>query len=132
MVGIDTNVLVRFVTKDDEKQWKQADAYLKSNCTEENPGWIACIVACEVVWVLSSGYNYGKKEILALLNQLLLVTALQFENREAVRRAVTNYEHGSADFSDYLIAALNTNNGCERTITFDKKAAKSPDFELLR
>ncbi|MBC2604440.1 PIN domain-containing protein [Pelagicoccus albus] len=131
MVGIDTNVLVRFVTQDDETQFLKVSQFLNQNCTEESPGWISSIVLCELVWVLSSGYGYKRSQIGKLLNQLLVVTSLRFENRTCVRTAVEDFVEGNADFSDYLIAASNQKHGCSTTVTLDKKAGKHPGFHLL-
>lgn len=131
MVGIDTNVLVRFVTRDDEKQWSRVEKYLNACCSEQHPGWISSIVLCEFIWVLSSGYGYRKADIVRLLDQLLVVSSLEFETKESVREAVNEYRDGPADFSDYLIAAHNKANGCRKTVTLDKRAAKHPGFELL-
>lgn len=131
MIGLDTNILVRFVTRDDEKQWKRVDAFLKKSCSSEDPAWISCIVLCEVVWVLSSGYEYAKADIVNLLKQLILTAEVKLEAHDAVRVALKEFEKGKADLSDYLIGHLNKQRGCETTITFDKKAAKSASFSLI-
>jgi predicted nucleic-acid-binding protein len=131
VIGLDTNILVRFVTRDDEKQWKRVDAFLKKSCSSEDPAWISCIVLCEVVWVLSSGYEYAKADIVNLLKQLILTAEVKLEAHDAVRVALKEFEKGKADLSDYLIGHLNKQRGCETTITFDKKAAKSASFSLI-
>lgn len=63
MTGIDTNVLVRYLTRDDPVQYKQAKTFLESTCSEENPGYINTIVLCEMVWVLKAAYNCTRDEI---------------------------------------------------------------------
>jgi len=131
MIGLDTNVLVRYFTRDDERQWKRVDAYLKKSCSSKNPGWISCIVLCEVVWVLTRGYGYAKSDILKLLEQLCLTAEIRVEAHDCVRGAVQDCKNGKADFSDYLIGRLNKERGCETTITFDRKAANHPSFSLL-
>jgi predicted nucleic-acid-binding protein len=131
MVGLDTNILVRFVTRDDEPQWKLVDAFLKENCSSKNPGWISCIVLCEMVWVLSAGYEYSKTDIVHLLQQLILTAEIKIEAHDEIRKTLKEFESGKADFSDYLIGYLNKEQGCELTITLDKKAASHSSLKLL-
>ncbi|MCZ6674614.1 MAG: type II toxin-antitoxin system VapC family toxin [Verrucomicrobia bacterium] len=132
MTGLDTNILVRYFTRDDPKQWKLVNTFLESNCDSKNSGWISSIVLCEVVWVLSTGYEYSKSQIITLLNQLLLTAELRMEAHDTVRQVIKDYETGNADFSDYLIGRLNQKTGCETTITFDKKVAAHLSFTLLK
>ncbi len=131
MIGLDTNILVRFVTRDDEKQWKRVNAFLEKNCSSKDPAWISSIVLCEVVWVLSSGYEYARSDIVSLLKQLLLTAEIKLEEHDAVRVATKEFENGKADFSDYLIGHLNKKRRCNTTITFDKKAADYALFTLI-
>lgn len=132
MVGLDTNILVRFVTRDDAKQWAKVSTYLEANCTKESPGWVALIVLCELLWVLESGYEYEKKELLTLIETLLTTAELKVEEHDVVRTALTDYTNGKADFSDYIIGRLNIEKGCAHTISFDKKASKNSAFILLK
>jgi predicted nucleic-acid-binding protein len=131
MIGLDTNILVRFVTRDDDEQWQLVDRYLKANCSSKQPGWISCIVLCEMVWVLARGYDYSKEEILRLLRQLLLIAELTIQEHDSVRSAMKDFENGKADFSDYLIGHLNAKHGCETTVTLDLRAADHSTFTLL-
>ena len=128
MIGLDTNILVRFVTRDDQDQWQQVNTFLKANCSSKNPGWVSCIVLCEVVWVLSRGYRYAKEDIVTLLQQLILTSELKVEAHDCVSSALRDFEKGKADFSDYLIGHLNRKQGCETTFTFDQKAADHATF----
>lgn len=131
MIGLDTNILVRYFTRDDERQWKRVDAYLNKRCSSKTPGWISCIVLCEVVWVLSRGYGYRKSDILKLLEQLVLTAEMRLESHDCVRGAVLDWKKGKADFSDYLIGRMNLERGCETTITLDRKAASHESFTVL-
>jgi len=131
MIGLDTNILVRYFTRDDERQWKRVDAYLKKRCSSKNPGWISCIVLCEIVWVLTRGYEYAKSDILKLLEQLSLTSEIKLESHDCVRAVLHDWKAGKADFSDYLIGRLNKEKGCETTLTLDKKAAGHSTFSLL-
>ena len=131
MIGLDTNVLVRYVTRDDERQWKRVDAYLEKHCSSKSPGWISCIVLCEFVWVLSRGYEYAKSDVSKLLEQLSHTIELRLESHDCVRGAIEDYKVGKADFSDYLIGRLNKERGCDTTVTLDRKASSHARFTLL-
>jgi predicted nucleic-acid-binding protein len=130
--GIDTNVLVRFLTGDDPKQSRAAERLLRRSCTPAEPGWIGLIVLCEVVWVLQRGYGYRRQEIAAVVSQLLATAELELEDADAVRRALALYKDGKADFSDGLLAVRNAGAGARITYTFDRKAASLPGFELVK
>jgi predicted nucleic-acid-binding protein len=130
--GIDTNVLVRFLTGDDPKQSQAAERLLKRKCSPAKPGWIGLIVLCELVWVLQRGYGYRREEISAVVSQLLATAELEIEDSDAVREALALYETGKADFSDGLLALCNARAGAEITYTFDRKAGRLPGFELVK
>jgi predicted nucleic-acid-binding protein len=132
MIGIDTNVLIRYIVQDDPVQAKLATHYIENNCSNENPGFINQLVLCEVVWVLKRAYGYDKSIILKVIRQILLTVEFSIENSESSWKALKEYELGSADFSDYIIGISNKENDCEYTITFDKIASQNPNFILLR
>ena len=132
MIGIDTNVLVRFLTRDDPAQSMEAEKIMKKHCSCGNPGWIGVIVLCELVWVLQRGYHYKKKEICAVLGQLLRTAELEIEEKDSVRSALEVFELQSADFSDCLIIQRNRRAGVTHTYTFDKNASKVTGFKLIR
>ena len=131
MTGLDTNVLVRYLVRDDPGQTAKATRFIEAECTSESPGHISRIVLCELVWVLIGGYGYDKKDVLNVLEHLLAVTQLHVETPQAVKPAVAAYASGSADFADYLIVQTNRADGCARTVSFDKRAAKAGAFSLL-
>ena len=132
MSGLDTNVLVRYIVQDDPEQSKLATKFIETNCTAEQPGRVNTIVLCELTWVLSSGYGYDRNTIAAVLRGMFSSPELLIEEDEAAWQALKAYEQGSAGFSDFLIGALNHRHGSSPTVTFDKKAAKSPLFHLLK
>ena len=118
MIGLDTNILVRYLTKDDEQQWQQAVTAIQRN----QPCFITNIVLCEVVWVLrGSTYRFRKDEITNVLEAMLHSAAFEFENRSTVDQALQHYKQGKADFSDYLIGAVSQQAGCVETWSFDSK-----------
>jgi len=132
MKGLDSNVIVRYVVQDDPRQSALASEFIENKCTTENPGFINTIVLCELVWVLKRAYKYPKDLIVEVLNTLLDSKELKVEKATDARQAVLLYAQGQADFSDYLIAVYNKREGCDYTVTLDKKAAKSKDFKLLK
>ena len=131
MIGIDTNILVRYVTQDDLHQSALATDWIESHCTPSNLGWINRIVLCELVWVLIRGYHYDKKEVIRLLERILETESLAVESSDEARKALQSYCDGPADFSDYLLLQTNLSKKVRNTITFDRKAATHPGFKLL-
>jgi len=131
MIGIDTNVLVRYIVQDDEQQAALATEAIEA-CSVERPGWISVIVLCEIVWVLSYAYGYEKDSIQAVLQRLFLASELIVERQDQAWLALRSFTQGNADFSDYFIAHTNQASGCESTITFDKKASIHQFFQLLK
>jgi predicted nucleic-acid-binding protein len=130
MVGIDTNVLVRYLVQDDEQQALAASKIL-DRVSDQNPAFINNIVMCETVWVLSRAYRYEKKLIIMIIEQILSTCGIEFENAEGVRKALRHYADGNADFSDYLIAEINKESGAKTTYTFDRKAADNSLFSIV-
>lgn len=131
-IGIDTNVLVRFLTGDDPKQSRAAERLLERHCSGDSPGWINLVVLCELVWVLQRGYGYSRQEIAAVIEGLLNTVSLEVEDVGAVRAAIEVYQNGGADFADGLVAVRNKKAGAEVTYTFDRKAAKIGGMKLIR
>ncbi len=130
-VGLDTNVLVRYLTNDDPRQSKIAAAAIRARCTSENPGFINLIVLCEMVWVLERAYGYRRSLIADTINTLCQTPQLSVEQADVVIRAVQIYRQGRADMADCLIGLLNAAQGCSATMTFDKAAATFPEFDGL-
>jgi len=131
MIGLDTNVLVRYIVQDEPKQSRLAVRCIEKRCTSEFPGRINLIVLCELSWVLARGYKYDRKTVSAVIRRILSSPELSVEENEAVWRSLKLYEQGTADFSDYLLGAVNHRHGASPTVTFDRKAAKETFFELL-
>ena len=131
MKGLDTNVLVRYLVGDDRSQTGRAVAFIGEATARGGTCFINTIVLCETVWVLESAYGYGRDEIAAVLEKMLATRQLEFESKELVRAAVSDYRAGSGDLADFLIGRVNAAYGCDCTATFDRKLKKSPLFELL-
>jgi predicted nucleic-acid-binding protein len=130
MIGIDTNVLIRFIVQDDVDQTARAKHQL-SQMTADTPGYINLITLAEVIWVMRTRYQAPRATLAALIHQLLSTAELRIERPELVAQACRAYETSKADFSDCLIQALNTTAGCAYTVTFDRVAATSPAMKLL-
>ena len=132
MIGIDTNVLVRYIVQDDPRQSRSATRFIESSCTNDTQGLISHIVLCEFVWVLATAYGYERRDIVRVLEQLLRIAQFRIVDPQIVWRAFRDYRDHGADFSDHLIGRLHAALGCERTVTFDRAAAAADGFELLR
>jgi predicted nucleic-acid-binding protein len=128
VIGLDTNVLIRYLTKDELDQWKEASKIIQEN----QPCFISNIVLCEVVWVLRGRpYQFGKDEIVTTLEMMLQSSGFEFENRSVVYQALQRTKQGRADFSDYLIGAIAQQAGCTETVTFDRKLREDKGFRCL-
>jgi predicted nucleic-acid-binding protein len=129
MIGLDTNVLVRFLTMDDARQGPVASRFLKS---AGEPLFVNTIVLCELVWVLSAAYKLSKELIADAIEKLLLTEQLEIEESDLVWTALEDYRNNNVDFSDCLIGKKNEAQGCSRTVTFDRNLAKLKTFTTLR
>lgn len=131
MIGLDTNVLVRYIVQDDEVQAGAAGRLIESRCTSEDPGLVATLVLCELAWVLGRGYGYSRVDVARALRTILSADELQVEAPELAWRALRLFEAGKADLADSLIGAGNRELGAAATFTFDRHAAESDLFSLL-
>ncbi|MBF0135925.1 MAG: type II toxin-antitoxin system VapC family toxin [Magnetococcus sp. DMHC-1] len=131
MIGLDTNVLVRFLLRDDPVQSQKVRDFMNSHCTEASPCLISSIVLCELAWVLESCFSYSKHEIHEVLARVLQTSRLRVENVNAAQAALRDCHKTGADFSDSLIGRLNRLSECDYTATFDKRAGRLPMFRIL-
>jgi predicted nucleic-acid-binding protein len=130
MIGIDTNILVRYLVQDDESQSLLATKLIEESISVNQPGYITLITLVEVVWVLKSCYAVNKSDLCKLIRMVLETKQLLIEQAESCYRALKVFEHGNGDFSDTIIFTLSKDAGCSETMTFDKKA-KSVGMKLL-
>ena len=131
MIGLDTNVLIRYIVRDDIRQTKGATRLIEAECTAENPGLIHSIVLCELVWVLTRGYGYDRMTVAYVIRRILSVQELRVTGAEKVWRALRHFEQGKADFADYLVGVSNQEEKASTTYTFDQRAAESDFFRLV-
>ena len=129
MIGLDTNVLVRYVAQDDTTQSPKATVWIERRLTAENPGFISVVAAAETAWVLESVYRLSDREIAGAIERLLQVDVLVFENEQQVFVAMIALKEGRGSFADALIAELGAKAGCSHTLTFDQGALRLPGFE---
>lgn len=131
MIGLDTNVLVRYIAQDDPKQSVVATTLVNS-LTKESPGFIALVSIVELVWVMQSCYKSTKMEIVNILETILATRELIIENAETVIRATRLFSgSGAEDFADCLIERSANKAGCEYSVTFDVDATKHAGFRNL-
>ena len=131
MKGLDTNVLVRFLVKDDPRQAAQAVAFIRGECTAESPCRVNRIVLCELEWVLESAYRYPRSQVAEAIGRILRAAELLVEDADEAWTALRAYRQHGADFSDCLLNLTNLAGGCEATATFDVRAGRLEGFELL-
>jgi predicted nucleic-acid-binding protein len=130
MIGLDTNILVRYLAQDDLIQSPLATDIIEFRLTEGNPGFVSVVAMVETVWVLDRAYRLADGEIAAALERILRADTLVVENEQEVFTATMALKDGAGSFADALIAALGARAGCARTLTFDKTALRLPGFEL--
>lgn len=131
MIGLDTNVIVRYLMQDDKNQFSLAEKIIESALKQKKLLHINLIVLCEVVWVLNYHYQLSKEEICEFLGRLLHAEQIEIENRQIALGSFQEYQNSQADFADCLLGLINQSFGCTTTYTFDKKAAKLSFFTSL-
>ncbi|MHB1544967.1 MAG: PIN domain-containing protein [Gammaproteobacteria bacterium] len=126
MNGLDTNVLIRYLTADDAIQAATAKRYVESG-----PCYINCIVLIEVVWVLESAYGYDKQAVITALERLLSTHEVAVEDADVTLGALHDYRRTTAGFTDCLIGRRNAAHGCRETGSFDQRAKDVTGFKML-
>ncbi len=131
MIGLDTNVLVRYLAQDDPVQLAKATEILERRLTPKIPGFVSVVAMVETVWVLDRAYGLTAQEIATAVERLLQVEVLAIENEQEVFTAMVALRQGRGSFAGALIAELGARAGCSRTLTFDQKALRLRSFELV-
>ncbi|MES2832907.1 MAG: type II toxin-antitoxin system VapC family toxin [Pseudomonadota bacterium] len=130
MIGLDTNVLVRYIVQDDPEQSPRATSLMNSLSTK-NPGYITLVALVELVWVMKSCYKATREEIFNVIDKLARTNEICLENSETVIKALRSFDASKADFSDCVIEHSALAAGCEFTATFDDGAANSAGMRLV-
>jgi predicted nucleic-acid-binding protein len=129
MIGLDTNILVRYITGDDPVQSPKASAIIE-RLTESSQGFISVIVMAELAWVLERAYGLNNVEIAGSIERMLQAGPLRIEREQEVFSAMIALKDGRGSFADALIGALGVRAGCKHTLTFDRKASRLPGFAV--
>lgn len=132
MIGIDTNILVRYLTNDDKEQCKIVSSLLKQHSGHKASIYINNIVLCELIWVLETGYKYSREVIVNAVKALLQTMEFRFDHHELLVLAIMEYaKSAKIDFADILITLSNKKNGCKVTYSFDKALSQLSDTKIL-
>jgi predicted nucleic-acid-binding protein len=131
MIGLDTNVLVRYLAQDDAIQSPQATRIIERHLTEARPGYISLVIMVETVWVLDRVYGLSNHEIAEAVERVLQADTLLVQNEQQAFDAMIALKTGAGSFSDGLIGALGEWAGCTATLTFDRKAKRLKQFQLV-
>ncbi len=131
MTGFDSNVLVRYLVRDDADQAAVVSRLITDAAEGGVSVYLNKVVVCETVWVLESAYGYPKDTIADVLEKLLLTQRFEFEERDHVWRSLRRYREGRADLADYMIGEANHASGCEETATFDRALKGEGGFTVL-
>lgn len=131
MKALDTNVLIRFLVKDDERQAKVVYKVFKQAEIRQEVLFVPMLVVLETIWVLESAYDVPEQEILDAISELLLMPILIFEAQPAIQSFIFSAREIKLDLSDLLIAHSAKYSKCKSVLTFDKKASKFKFFEML-
>lgn len=131
MIALDTNVLVRYLTLDDEVQGAAAVALIDGAAERGEPMFVSAVVLCELAWVLRRAYGYRKPDVETVIEGLLRSAQLRFNDPARLWAALGDYREGSADFLDYLIGREALDAGCSATVTFDGALAGQPGYQVL-
>lgn len=130
MIALDTNLLVRYITQDDDAQSAVATGVIENRCTPEAPGWISLVVLCELVWVLTRAYRYEKALIADVLDRLVATSDLRVEQEDLARAALAAWRNSGADFADHVILESARAAGALPLVTLDRRLAGQPETLL--
>jgi predicted nucleic-acid-binding protein len=128
MLGVDTNVLIRYLIRDNQPQYEKARRLIDREVSKGDPLLVSLLVLLESEWVLRSRYGLPKSEIVAAFSAMLQATDLVFEDEPSIEHAIYLWKDSSADFADCLIDARNLRLGCRATATFDGRALRLAGF----
>lgn len=130
MIGLDTNVLVRYIMQDDPKQSPKATKIVES-LEGVGSGYVTLVSIVELVWVLSASFELTRSQVAQALDGIIRTKQFKIESADQVIRALRVFKVGKSDFADCLIERSADSAGCEKTITFDVKASKHAGMTLI-
>lgn len=130
MIGLDTNIAVRYLAQDDPVQSPKAAEIVEHRLTARDPGFISIVAMAEIAWVLERLYRLSNAHIATAIERMLQADLLVIESEQEVFAAMTALKEGYGSFADALIGALGAKAGCTSPVTFDRRALRLPEFEL--
>ena len=122
MIGLDTNVLVRYLAQDDRAQAAAATTLIENRCSIESPGFVGLLVLADVVWVSESSYGASRTEVAEIVKRILSIRQLVVQDAEVVWQALRQFESGRADFAACVIHRSAEAAGCDKAMSFDRRA----------
>jgi predicted nucleic-acid-binding protein len=131
MTGLDTNVLVRYLTQDDPVQARKANALIDGAVGKGERLHLDVVVLCELVWVLRGAYDFGRETVAGVVGKILDAAQFSVEDRDLLRQALEEYRAGPGDFADHVLGRRNRRAGCGATVTFDRALKKNERFAVL-
>ena len=131
MIGLDTNVIVRYLAQDDARQAAIATRLIEGSLSAEARGFVSIITLAEVVWVMTSNYRAARTAVADIVEGLLTAPQLAIEKADVIWRALRAFRESKADFSDVVSVELGRDAGCAKKVTFDRHAAAHSGFEAL-
>lgn len=131
MIGLDTNILIRYLVQDEPIQSKKAVSEIEKGLSSGCTFFIADIVLCELVWVLETAYGYERPKISMVLDRILRTKQFQFTDKDVLWQSLNDYKNKKGDFSDHLIGWSGRRAGCRETLTFDSACKNNPLFRML-
>ncbi len=130
MIGLDTNVLVRYIIQDDAEQ-SLLSTRLVESLSVDSPGFVSLVSVVELGWVLSSAYGLDRSQLVEGFEGLLRTKEVVVERAETVWKALRIFQRTNADFADCLIERSAAAAGCGTTMTFDRGAVKGCGMTLI-
>ena len=124
MIGLDTNLLVRYLTQDDPNQSRKASIEIEKGLSEGHMFFISDIVMCELVWVLETAYEYNRREIIPVLESILRTKQFRFENKDLLWKSLADYRNKKGGFADHLIGHIGHKAGCQATRVWQRAQFK--------
>jgi predicted nucleic-acid-binding protein len=132
VIGLDTNVIVRYLAQDDVRQAAIATRLIEGSLSAEARGFVSIVTLAEIVWGMSSNYRAARAAVADIVEGLLTAPQLAIEKADVIWRALRAFRESKAAFSDAVIVELGRDAGCTKTVTFDRHAAAHRGFEMLR
>jgi predicted nucleic-acid-binding protein len=131
MIGLDTNVILRYLLQDDPKQTRQVNQIFERQLSDSKPGFVNLATVLEIVWFLRSLFKQTPIQIATHIETLLTADFLEVQNEQQVFEATFALKRGAGEFEDALIGALNSWSGCSRTLTFNRGASRLLYFKEI-